>query len=254
MTPNLPFRPWLLATDLDGTLVGDAAGLAGLKAWLQARRPHWRLAYITGRGWESVWELIRQEGLPLPDALVTDVGTEIHLARGPAAPRGPAGYARDRDWARQLAREWPGARVERAVAGISGLTPQPGVRAALRRSYHVRDGGVVERVRQALRAHRLPVRTVYSSGRDLDLLPASAGKGAALLHLARRLQVPLWRVLACGDSGNDLDMLQLGIAGVVVGNAQPELAAAPLPASVYRAGRACAGGILEGLQRWVSAS
>lgn len=244
-------RHWLLASDLDGTLTGDPSGLEALLNWFKPRREQWLLAYVTGRGWDSMWELIREASLPVPVALITDVGTAVHLPRVPV-PAVPDHFRLDHEWAGLLQRQWPVAEAEQLVERIPGVFPQPGIRATMRRSYHVAGPEVAAQVWMALDSARLPVRIVLSSGRDLDLMPAFAGKGAALRYLTGRLGVLPWRVIACGDSGNDLDMLEAGMAGVVVGNAQPELHGAALPACVYRANAPHAWGILEGLQWWES--
>jgi phosphoglycolate phosphatase-like HAD superfamily hydrolase len=55
----------------------------------------------------------------------------------------------------------------------------------------------------------LRVRVVYSSGRDLDVLPADTNKGAALGWLCERIKVDLRSVLVAGDTGNDASMFLL---------------------------------------------
>lgn len=242
--------PLLLATDLDNTLVGDARGLSAFLRWLLPRRANWLLVYATGRGWDSAWNLVRTAGLTFPDALITDVGTSIHITtRQP--PVSLLHYRLDRDWDAALAARWQGEQVDALVAEVPGLCPQSGVAARLRRSYWVEQPDAVAQLQAGLETAGLSVRHVFSSGRDLDLLPAGAGKGAALGHLVQTWQIPAWRVITCGDSGNDLDMLTQGYSGVVVGNATPELAQADLPAAVYRAHKAHAWGVLEGLHRWL---
>lgn len=236
----------LLATDLDHTLVGDAAGSAAFSRWFAVRRHQWRLAYLTGRSLASAWDLIAAEGLLLPDALVTDVGTVIHVARH-HPPVGYMDYRLDGEWQEGLVAAWPGAAVCEALAGLPGLELQPGGRRPLRLGYQVSSPRAVEAAAQRLAARGLPVRLVYSSGCDLDVLPSMAGKGAALHRLVERWGLRPEEVLACGDSGNDLDMLTAGYPAVLVANATAELRHAPLPEGVYRAGRPYAWGILEAL-------
>ena len=84
----------------------------------------------------------------------------------------------------------------------------------------------------------------------LDVVPAAAGKGNAIAYLMRRYGIPLGRVLACGDSANDRDLLSLGCPAVVVGNALDELLGGPLPATVYRASGCGPDGILEALAHY----
>ena len=50
-----------------------------------------------------------------------------------------------------------------------------------------------------------------------------AGKLQALEYVRSRLGFPHNRTVACGDSGNDKDMLGGDNLAIVVGNAQPDL-------------------------------
>mmetsp|Transcript_58117 Transcript_58117/g.137008 ORF Transcript_58117/g.137008 Transcript_58117/m.137008 type:complete len:131 (-) Transcript_58117:25-417(-) len=60
-----------------------------------------------------------------------------------------------------------------------------------------------------------------------DIFPLNADKGKAIRFLRNHLQVPGERVIVCGDSGNDIDMIREvcedGGRAVVVGNSRPEL-------------------------------
>lgn len=103
-------------------------------------------------------------------------------------------------------------------------------------------------------AHRLIV-SGKGDWRYVDLVPVQAGKLQALEYARQALGFDRDATVACGDSGNDIDMLQGEHHAVVVGNAQPDLmewargaqAAGGARPLVTRAGRAL--GILEGLQQ-----
>lgn len=234
----------LLATDLDNTLVGDPAALAAFNRWFGPRRHRWRLAYLTGRSLSSAWALVVSQGLLRPDALVTDVGTMIHLGRRhPPATR--LDYAEDAAYHEELAAQWSGATVQASLADQPGLALQPGGVRPLRVSYWAETPGAAAAAAARIAALGLPVQAICSSGRDLDVLPRAAGKGAALRRLVRHWQVAAGQVVVCGDSGNDLDMLTAGFPGIVVANAQPELQRARLPDLVQRAVRPYAWGILD---------
>lgn len=238
-------RCYILATDLDGTLVGDEAALGRLNQLLAAIRSDLSLIYLTGRHLASARELIEACRLMTPDVVVTDVGTEIYWNPG---------YRPDQDWHEIVSSRWDADAVACALEGLANLQPQP-INSKLRRSYWVKSSFVttVEAVRHRLKQNGCEVRVIASSGRDIDVLPARAGKGAALRHVLLRLGQSE-NVVACGDSGNDIDLLQTAVNAVIVGNAQPELRNHPFPPGVYRAAGCCAAGILEGLAhfRWFS--
>lgn len=236
--------PLLLATDLDGTLVGDAAALTELNGALRGLGSRLVLAYVTGRSLVSVLRLIEAEKLIEPHYIVAGVGTSIH--------RGPT-WEPDPQWVRHLGHSWSAERVRAIASFFPALEPQvPDNQGPFKCSYRLheeRAAQTIASLQDTLRAQRVSARIVYSSGRDLDILPSRAGKGNALRHLTSRLGLPLSQVLTCGDSGNDHDMLSLGGPAAVMANAQAELAAAP-PPGAYVCRAAFAGGILEALAHY----
>ena len=61
------------------------------------------------------------------------------------------------------------------------------------------------------------------SHRYMDCVPIAAGKEQALQYVRKLYGIPEHLVVAAGDSGNDILMLEGDHPGIVVGNAQPEL-------------------------------
>ena len=131
----------------------------------------------------------------------------------------------------------PDDAIERAYA--------LGVAASLE-EYHPDE---LEAMRRALEERSIDARIIYSSGRDLDFLPAGANKGTAAAFVARELGVSPRDGIACGDSGNDRPMFQQGFRGVIVANAQPELRELTGP-DIYHADESYADGVLEGISYW----
>ena len=91
---------------------------------------------------------------------------------------------------------------------------------------------------------------VYSSHRDLDVLPLGCNKGTSAEYVAHYLGFERSDVIVCGDSANDIAMFDCGFAGVVVGNAHPELKALDGPL-VYQSTGDYAAGVLEGVEYWL---
>ena len=235
----------IVASDLDHTWVGeDLQALRRLQEAVAEARDELILVYVTGRDLDLYRELAGTVGLMDPDFLVASVGTEIY--------RFPEATLQTR-WSDRLAADgWDVERVDRTAASFSELTPQPH-QFPFKRSFYFTapdpqgEKQVLESLGSRLRRDGLDCRVVYSSHRDLDILPRRGGKGEALGFLARQLGIPDRDVVACGDSGNDLDMLDRTWNAIVVANARPELAGARLSGPVYRASSPASAGVLEGL-------
>jgi len=239
---------YVLATDVDDTLLGDRGGLRDLLAWLREEAPRVAFGIATGRTLPMALEILGEWGVPHPDLLVTSVGTEIHW--------GPS-LSRDLAWARHIRPLWRRASLARALEGLPGLTPQPARKQSeFKLSYDIDPGRLwpLERLQSHLRARALHARLVRSQDRFLDVLPVRASKGLAIRHLAYRLGLPLERFLVAGDSGNDVEMLLGDTLGVVVGNHKPELNVLEGLDRVYFARAAFAAGILEGIRHYGFAS
>lgn len=89
---------------------------------------------------------------------------------------------------------------------------------------------------------------IYSSSRDLDVLPQYANKGNALKWLMQWLDISESETLVSGDTGNDNSMFQIdGIRGIIVENAQPELFLETIERPTFTATKPFADGVLEGL-------
>ena len=84
---------------------------------------------------------------------------------------------------------------------------------------------VIDIIQEAIK-DKVQANLIYSGNGDwryLDLLPVKAGKKQAMEALARQFGFELDSVVACGDSGNDIQMMEGANKGLIVGNAQKEL-------------------------------
>jgi sucrose-6F-phosphate phosphohydrolase len=233
----------MLATDLDGTFIGDHAAMMAL--WADLETAGITLAFSTGRHLPSIEAFYAEAGTDRrAHACVCMVGTELWVG-------GDDGYSRDDEWSRRISADWDRERVAAIVAAQPGATEQPGEwQSEFKSSWFLEEDSerAVAAIREALDAAGLRAKVIYSAGRFLDLLPVESGKGEAVRYLAARLSIPADNVITSGDTGNDLDMMrpELGFRSIAVGNAAPELRDYRA-AGIYHAAASYAAGIREGL-------
>ena len=231
----------LLATDIDGTLVGDDDALSSLNKLLSELREKGsiKLAYVTGRSLMSYRKLKTEKDLLTPDALITAVGTEIYQNEINLFDNWPTASGWDRD------------SVVKILDNISGLTKQPkSEQRPFKVSFYVKDNPkVVDLVRHKL--SDMYVDVLYSHQLYLDILPRDINKGSALSYLSSLWDIDNNNIIACGDSANDIDMLNVSKA-IIVANTKQELlewvTTREDSQNIYLAKQAYASGIVEGLK------
>ncbi len=238
--------PRVLATDLDGTFIGDDDAMEAL--WRDLETAGVIVAFSTGRHLRSIQDFYGGAGTRRrAAACITMVGTEIWHRVGD-------GYTPDPGWSEVIAASWDKRRVEAVVEEIAGAVMQPlEWQSPFKSSYFLEGDGDarVAAIENRLAALGLEAKAVYSAGRFLDLLPVRSGKGEAVKYLVEGLGVAPGDVITAGDTGNDLDMMrpELGFRSIAVGNASPELRAFRA-ANVYHAEAPFAAGIREGLEHY----
>lgn len=238
----------LFVTDLDHTLVGDDFAHEQLNEWLlKARETGSKIVYSTGRSLIRYQELAAEAPLFEPDLLIASVGTAIY-SRLDAAP--------DAEWQQKLTAGWNRDRVMSVTAHFSDLVLQAeSEQSAFKVSFFLTEDAAIwllPQLETSLKQQQLEVQLIYSSGRDLDILPRHANKGSALTFVRQTLGFAPEQTIVCGDSGNDIALFAAGLElGIIVGNAQPELLSwhrDHRTPNHYLAKAHCAAGILEGLQ------
>jgi sucrose-6F-phosphate phosphohydrolase len=235
---------FLLVTDLDNTLVGHEPALQALNTLLTAMRDQVYLVYATGRSYDSTSQLMAEAGLLQPDYCIAGVGSEIYQA-----------HALDTDWMAHLSQNWQRQAICEIARQFPELTPQPaGEQNHWKISFFLNPAApeaTINQLEKQLQQAGLAAQVVFSSGRDVDILPEASNKGNATTYLQQRLEIPWETTLVCGDSGNDISLFEARARGVIVGNAQPELLEWYRnfgQSHHYLAQRSCAGGILEAIE------
>jgi sucrose-phosphate synthase len=242
------YRKQAIFTAIDNTLLGDAEGLEQFVKLIREKRKKFLFGIATGRRLDSVLAILKTHRIPMPDILITSLGTEIYYAPQLIADIAWT-YHIDHLWTPQTLR-----RIIDELPGIPGLTPQPkSEQSRFKLSYYY-DNTIappMEDILTLLRQQELPVNPTLSMGHFLDLVPARASKGQALRYVAQQWNIPLERILVTGGSGGDEDMLRGNTLGVVVANRHcEELSILGDTGNVYFAGQSHAKGILEAVAHY----
>lgn len=240
----LPLARRMLVSDIDNTLIGDREALTRLIEVLRGSGRELGFAVATGRTLESTLAVLRQWRVPLPDVLITSVGSEIHYGRG---------LRPDTGWANHIRHLWRRDALAATLAEVPGLTPQkPENQREFKLSYNVDPDTMPppRALHALLRGQGLHAKLIYSHQAYLDVLPVRASKGQAVRYLAYKWGLPLRAFLVAGDSGNDEEMLLGDTLGVVVANHSPELADLRGLEQIYFAEADHAAGILEGMAHY----
>ncbi len=234
-----------LFTDIDQNLLGDPKALSDLVDLIVDNRKCISFGIATGRSLESALAVMKRYGIPLPDVLITSVGTEIYYA-----PQLNA----DKSWARHIDYMWNPAAVRDTLADIPGIALQPRKeRSRFKVSYYIdpRKAPSLEELNSLLHQADQSVNTFLSFGQYLDIVPVRASKGLALRYFSTLWDIPLDHILAAGGTGTDEDMMRGNTLAAVVANRHDEELDQLLHADrIYFATRPYAAGIMEAIAHY----
>ncbi len=238
---RLPEFDRLIITDLDNTLTGDDEGLA---EFIELLRHHRNIGFgvATGRRLDDAMQMIEHLGLPRPDVLDTDVGTQLHY--------GPT-LTPDLSWRKQIGFAWRPDQIREVLADVPGLFPQSQDKMSEFKISYEMDlelSPSVDEIKKRLREAGLRARVSFSLGMYLDVIPVRGGSDFSMRHLLYKWGFAPENVLVAGDSGNDEGMLLGRTLGVVVGNYSSELEHFRNRPRIYFAQAPHARGIMEGIE------
>lgn len=232
----------MIISDIDNTLLGDKQGLEELLTWLRTHANTVSFGVATGRTLESAIKVLKKWRVPMPDTLITSVGSEINYWPS---------LRPDQGWSNHIRHRWRREALAEALQSIPGLTLQaPENQREFKLSYLVTPAHMppLEELYHHLHQQNLHAKLIYSHEQFLDVLPERASKGLAVRYLSYKWGLSLHNFLVAGDSGNDEEMLVGDTLAVVVGNHSPELEPLRGLEQMYFADNTYARGILEGVE------
>ena len=226
---------YLLTCDLDDTLIGDKEGIMIFNELVLSKKKKFYLVYSSGRFKNSIISLIEGEKLIQPDAIISNVGTEIYYAPN---------WNVDKKWEETIGKNW--AKTKERVVSILDkfdLQPQPYEKRFVI-PYYIENRTIVREIKEILRV--CEVKVIFTKKRCLDIIPKNAGKGNAVEYIGNKMNL---LTICCGDSENDVSMLEKSKYGILVGNASTNLKSELANRSnIYIAKSFYAKGVIEGLQ------
>jgi len=172
------YRDRAIFTDIDQTLLGDAEALQTLTTTL--RRYHRRVTFgvVTGRRYESALAVLKKHAVPVPDVLISSLGTRIHYG---------SNLTEDSYWADHIDHDWNLQRIRRVLDELPGLELQPRDKQSRFKISYYYDPEMApspEELTRLLHQHELNANVIVSFGQFLDIVPTRASKGQALRYAA----------------------------------------------------------------------
>lgn len=247
---ELKRRPMLyhdraIFTDLDQNLLGDPESLKEFVPVIRENRSCTTFGIATGRRLDSALKVLKQYQIPLPDVLITSLGTEIYYNPG---------LTRDKAWTNHIDHMWRRRAVLNVLDELQGLKLQPKREQSKYKISYYYDPAIAPEVNEIiylLHMNELSVNVVLAFGQYLDIVPVRASKGFALRWFAEMWGIPLEHILAAGGSGADEDMMRGNTKSVVVANRHhEELSELADIESIYYADRPFAAGILQAIEHY----
>jgi len=239
------YRDRAIFTDIDQTLLGDKQALQALVEKLRDAHRQVTFGIVSGRRYESALAILKKHGVPVPDVLISSLGTRIHYG---------STLTEDSYWSDHIDHDWNLPRIRRLLDNEPGLKPQPrDKQSRFKISYYYDPelAPTADEITQRLHQQELNANVIVSFGQYLDIVPTRASKGLALRYAALRLGIPLENILVAGGSGADESMIRGNTLAVVVANRHGEELSGLVDVDrIYFSGKPHAAGLLDAIEHY----
>ncbi|MGD2028446.1 MAG: HAD-IIB family hydrolase [Desulfobacterales bacterium] len=235
---------YFIIVNIDNTLIGNNnEHLAELLDLLKENRKYIGFGVATGRTIDSATHQLNKHGVHPPDVIVSSVGSEIYYGKDLHYGKG---------WESHISAKWNRDKIVGLLKDFKFLRYQnDGTQRPFKIGYEMEPAkDRLPMIHERLLQNKCRYTLVYSQDKYVDILPYRASKGKAIRYLSYKWEIPLKNFLACGDSGNDEEMLRGEPLAAVVGNYSPELNKLKGRKKIYFAEKEYAGGILEAINRY----
>jgi len=234
-----------IVSAIDNTLLGDPGGLESFCRLIREKRKDCLFGIATGRRLDSVLAIIKTFNIPMPDILITSLGTEICY---------PPHLAGDLAWTNHINHLWTPQVLRRIIGELPGVVMQARKEQSRFKISCLYDKALapsMDEILSLLRQQDVSVSVTLSFGQYLDFVPTRASKGQALRYVSSQWNIPLNQILVAGGSSGDEGMLRGNTLGVVVANRHcEELSVLGDTEDVYYAEKSHALGILEAIDHY----
>jgi mannosylfructose-6-phosphate phosphatase len=239
--PTHPEEIFLLAADIDGTLLGDEQGQEQLRAFRKECAGSFRLAYVTGRYCRSAMQLVDEGRLPPPDFICGNVGTDLIDLGDPQNILGRA-------YAAQMTHPWDLETIYTLGEG-EGIRRQEFEEGQPPFQAGFFWDGKPETLsafcgRMAVLSHH---HILASYDEYIDVLPTALGKGKTVEFLQQKLGLNPVRIAVAGDTGNDRELFETAFLGILPANALEELKGVACQSRHFQSALPAGRGVLDGL-------
>ena len=160
-----------LFSDLDQNLLGNPEALKPFIKTLQANRKCVLFGIATGRRRDSAIQALKKHNIPMPNVLITSLGTEIYYNPN---------LVEDTAWKRHIDYLWNPRVIRRVLQELPGIKLQPRLEQnRFKISYYI-DPQIApdtQHINKLLNQEGQAANVVLSFGQYLDIIPVRASKG-----------------------------------------------------------------------------